>query len=48
MVDHAHKYLDGTVGEHMHCHMYTDAVEKQGGKQCCIPFHENIGAFESP
>ena len=19
MVDHAHKYLDGTVGEHMHC-----------------------------
>ena len=47
MVDHD-KYPDGTVGEHMHCHMYTDAVEKKGGKQCCIPSHENIGAFESP
>jgi hypothetical protein len=30
MVDHAHKYPDGTVGEHMHCHVYTDAVGKKG------------------
>ncbi len=30
MVDHAHIYPDGTVGEHMHCHVYTDAVGKKG------------------
>jgi hypothetical protein len=23
IVDHAHKYDDGKVGEHMHCHVYT-------------------------
>ena len=30
MVDNAHKYLDGKVGEHMHCHVYTDAVGRKG------------------
>ena len=30
IVDHAHKYDDGKVGEHMHCHVYTDAVGKKG------------------
>ena len=30
MVDHAHKYPNGTVSEHMHCHMYTDAIGKKG------------------
>ena len=30
MVDHAHKYPNGQVGEHMHCHVYTDAVGKKG------------------
>jgi hypothetical protein len=30
MVDHAHKYPDGRVGEHMHIHVYTDAVGKKG------------------
>ncbi len=29
-IDHAHIYLDGTVGEHMHSHEYTDAVGKKG------------------
>ena len=27
MVDHVHKYPNGQVGEHMHCHVYTDAIE---------------------
>ncbi len=30
MVDHAHKYPDGSVSTHMHCHVYTDAVGKKG------------------
>ena len=30
VVDHAHKYDDGKVGEHMHCHVYTDAVGRKG------------------
>ena len=30
IVNHAHKYPSGTVGEHMHCHVYTDAVGKKG------------------
>jgi predicted small metal-binding protein len=30
IVDHAHKYDDGKVGEHMHCHVYTDAVGWKG------------------
>jgi hypothetical protein len=31
IVDHAHKYPDGMVSKHMHCHVYTDAVGKKGG-----------------
>jgi hypothetical protein len=30
MVDHAHKYPAGTVGEHMNCHVYTNAIGKKG------------------
>ena len=30
VVDHAHKYPDGSVSAHMHCHVYTDAVGKKG------------------
>ncbi len=30
VVDQAHKYNDGKVGEHMHCHVYTDAVWRKG------------------
>jgi hypothetical protein len=30
MVDHAHKYPDGLVSKHMHCHVCTDAVWKKG------------------
>jgi hypothetical protein len=30
IVDHAHVYPDGTVSEHMHCHLYIDAVRKKG------------------
>jgi hypothetical protein len=30
IVDHAHVYPEGKVGEHMHCHVYTDAVGKKG------------------
>jgi hypothetical protein len=29
MVDHAHKYPNGQVGEHMHCHVYTDDIGKK-------------------
>ena len=30
IVNHAHVYPDGKVSEHMHCHVYTDAVGKKG------------------
>ena len=30
MVNHSHVYPDQTVSEHMHCHVYTDAVGKKG------------------
>ncbi len=30
VVDHAHKYDDGKVGEHMHCHACIDAVGRKG------------------
>ena len=30
MVDHAHVYNDGRIAEHMHCHVYNEAVAKKG------------------
>ena len=45
MVDQAHKYPDRKVSEHMHCHVYTDAVGKK--KQCGVPHNENIERLES-
>ncbi len=30
MVDHAHRYNDGRVGEHLHCHVYHEGVGKKG------------------
>jgi hypothetical protein len=30
MVDHAHVYNDGRISEHMHCHVYNEAVAKKG------------------
>ena len=30
MVDHAHVYNDGRIYEHMHCHVYNEAVAKKG------------------
>ena len=30
IVNHAHKYPDGSVSAHMHRHVYTDAVGKKG------------------
>ena len=49
MVDHAHKYPDGTVGEHMHCHVsrvYGSCWE-EGGKQCSIAHHKDAEGLES-
>ncbi len=36
MVDHAHKYPDGSVSAHMHCHVYTDAVRKKGANNVAL------------
>ena len=30
VVEHAHKYNNGTVTEHMHCHVYNEGVGKKG------------------
>ena len=30
MVDHAHVYNDGRISEHVHCHVYNEAVAKKG------------------
>jgi hypothetical protein len=30
MVDHAHRYNDGRVAEHLHCHVYHEGVGKKG------------------
>ncbi len=30
IVDHAHNYPKGTVSKQMHCHIYTDAIGKNG------------------
>ncbi len=30
VVDHTHIYDDGRVSEHLHCHVYTEGVGKNG------------------
>ena len=30
IVDHAHRYNDGRVSEHLHCHVYHKGVGKKG------------------
>ncbi len=39
IVDHAHKYKTSTgyrVSDHMHCHVYTDAVGKKGANNVAL------------
>ena len=31
VVDHSHKYENGTIGNHMYCHVYHEGIGKKGG-----------------
>ncbi len=44
VVNHAHKYPDGSVSAHMHCHVYTDAVGKKGANNVASLIMK-IGSF---
>ena len=30
-MDHSHKYENGTIGNHMYCHVYHEGIGKKGG-----------------
>jgi hypothetical protein len=36
VVDHAHVYNDGRVGEHLHCHVYTEGIGKKGANNVAL------------